>query len=217
MSQNYVTFKKYPDAKQARAQQELLLENGIECIFVNASSQLGSLSGDLMQEFELQMHPENFEKAEALLEKDAESMLTDLPEDYYLLSFTDEELHEVVLKHDEWSEFDYMLARKLLDERGHAIDEAHVKAMRADRIEELAKPEKDQTTWIMFGYLFALLGGFFGVITGYVLWTSQKTLPNGQTVYTYSAKNRAQGKNILILSVIVLVLLLISNFLLREE
>lgn len=217
MSQNYVTFKKYPDAKQARAQQELLLENGIECIFVNASSQLGSLSGDLMQEFELQMHPENFEKAETLLEKDAEAMITDLPEDYYLLEFTDEELQEVLLKHDEWSEFDYMLARKLLDERGHAIDEAHIRAMRQERIKDLSKPEKDQTIWIIFGYIFALLGGFFGVITGYVLWTSQKTLPNGQTVYTYSEKNRKQGKTILILSVIILVVLIVANFLLKEK
>lgn len=217
MSQNYVTFKKYPDAKQARAQQELLLENGIECIFVNASSQLGSLSGDLMQEFELQMHAENFEKAEALLEKDAEVMITDLPEDYYLLEFTDEELQEVVLKHDEWSEFDYMLARKLLDERGLAIDEAHIMAMRQERIKDLSKPEKDQTIWIIFGYIFALLGGFFGVITGYVLWTSQKTLPNGQTVYTYSEKNRKQGKTILILSVIILVVLIVANFLLKEK
>lgn len=216
MSHSYVTFKKYPDAKQARAQQELLLENGIECIFVNASSQLGSLSGDLMQEFELQMHPENFEKAEELLEKDAESMINDLPADYYLLSFTDEELHDVILKHDEWSEFDYMLARKLLEERGHAIDEAHIRAMRAERINELAKPEKDQKTWVLFGYIFALLGGFFGVITGYVLWTSQKTLPNGQTVYTYSDKDRGHGKIILILSIIVLLGCIAANFLVKK-
>lgn len=216
MSHSYVTFKKYPDAKQARAQQELLLENGIECIFVNASSQLGSLSGDLMQEFELQMHPENFEKAEALLEKDAELMITDLPEDYYLLAFSNEELQEVVLKHDEWSEFDYMLARKLLDERGHAIDEAHIRTMREERIKDLAKPEKDQKTWILFGYLFALLGGFFGVITGYVLWTSQKTLPNGQTVYTYSEKDRKHGKTILILSSTVLVVAVAANFLAKK-
>ncbi|MDV6168001.1 hypothetical protein R1T16_06165 [Flavobacterium sp. DG1-102-2] len=205
MSHNYVTFKKYPDAKQARAQQELLLENGIECIFVNAASQLGSLSGDLSQEFELQLHPENFEKAEELLEKDAESMLNDLPEDYYLMAFTNEELHDVVLKHDEWSEFDYMLARRLLAERGHEIDEAHLRSMRNERINELAQPEKDQKSWIAAGYLFAILGGFFGIITGYVLWSAQKTLPNGKMVYSYSAKDRTQGKNIMILGIIVLV------------
>lgn len=204
MSQTYVSFKKYPDAKQARAIQELLLENGIECIFVNNSSQLGGLSGEGSHEYELQLHPDSFEKAEALLEKEAEAMLTSLPEDYYLLEFTDEELYDVIMKHDEWSEFDYMLARRLLTERGKNVDESLIKVLRNQRIEDLAKPEQDQTAWIAFGYFAALLGGFFGVITGYVLWSSQKTLPNGQIVFTYSKRDRMHGKNILIFGCIML-------------
>lgn len=205
MSHPYVTFKKYPDAKQARAIQELLLENGVECIFVNNSSQLGSLSGDASHEYELQLNPENFEKAEALLEKDAENMLTDLPEDYYMLEFSDEELREVVVKHYEWSEFDYMLARRLLAERGHGIDEAHIKVMRAEEIKELAKPEGNQKGWIFAGYLFALLGGFFGIIIGYVLMSSNKTLPDGNVVHTYDEATRKQGKTILFVSIAFMV------------
>jgi hypothetical protein len=216
MSHPYVSFKKYPDAKQARAIQELFLENGIECIFVNNSSGLGSLSGEGSHEYELQMHPDNFEKAEALLEKEAEAMLTDLPEDYYMLEFTDEELHEVILKHDEWSEFDYMLARRLLAERGHGIDEALLRSMRKQRIETLAQPEHDQTAWIIFGYCASLVGGFFGIITGYVLWSSQKTLPNGQIVHTYSQKDRIHGKNILILGCIMLPAIIAIRFLLAD-
>lgn len=212
MSHPYVTFKKFPDAAQARAIQELLLENGIECIFVNNASQLGGLSGEGAHEYELQMHPDNFEKAQVLLEKDAENMIKDLPEDYYLLSFTDEELHEVVVKHYEWSEFDYMLARRLLEERGQGIDETHIKAMRTEEINELAKPEKDQRGWVIAGYIFAFLGGFFGIVTGYVLRTSQKTLPNGQMVYTYNEKDRKSGKNILILSVILTLIYLALMF-----
>ncbi len=207
MSHPYVTYKKYPDAKQARAIQELLLENGIECIFVNNSSQLGSLSGDASHEYELQLHPDNFEKADALLEKEAESMISSLPADYYLLSFTDEELHEVVLKHDEWSEFDYMLARRLLTERGQGIDEALIRSLRKQRIEMLAVPEQNQTAWIIFGYCAAIAGGFFGIVTGYVLATSQKTLPNGEMVHTYNKTDRMHGKNILVLGIIMLVTL----------
>jgi hypothetical protein len=208
MSHPYVTFKKYPDAKQARAIQELLLENGVECIFVNNSSGLGSLSGEGSHEYELQLHPDNFEKADALLEKDAEAMLTDLPKDYYLLSFTNEELQEVVVKHYEWGEFDYMLARRLLEERGHGFDEAEIRAMRAQEINELAKPENDQNRWVIRGYVLAITGGFFGVVTGYVLWTSQKTLPNGQVVPTYSKRDRMHGKNIAFLGLIVLIALI---------
>jgi hypothetical protein len=216
MSQTYVSFKKYPDAKQARAIQELLLENGVECIFVNNSSQLGGLSGEGSHEYELQLHPDGFEKAEALLEKEAEAMLTSLPEDYYLLEFSDEELYDVIMKHDEWSEFDYMLARRLLTERGKSIDESLIKVLRNQRIEELTKPEQDQTAWIVFGYCASLIGGFFGIVTGYVLWSSQKTLPNGQVVPTYSQRDRMHGKNILILGCIMLPAIIAVRFLLTD-
>lgn len=206
MSQTYVTFKKYPDAKQAQALQQFLIENGIECTFKDTSPSTGAaISGDFMREYEVQLHPENFEQAETLLEKQAEGMIADLPEDYYLLTFTDEELHDVVMKHDEWSEFDYLLARKLLEERGKTIDETSLKQLRKQRLEDLAKPEKDQTFWVVMGYFLAILGGLFGIITGYVLLTSQKTLPNGQMVHTYSKRDRMHGKNILIVGLILLV------------
>jgi len=217
MSQNYVTFKKFPDATEARAQQQFLIDNGIECIFINTSPAMGSaMAGELSREYEIQLHPESFEQAGVLYLKQAESMMADLPEDYYLLDFSDDELQEVILKHDEWSEFDYLLARKLLADRGKDIDESLIKALRKQRIEDLAKPEQDQTAWIAFGYLAALIGGFFGVITGYVLWSSQKTLPNGQVVYTYNAKDRMHGKNILILGCIMIPVIIAIKFLIME-
>ncbi len=215
MSQNYVTFKKFPDITQAMALQQFLIDNGIECIFQDTSPTTGSaISGDYMREYEIQLRPDTFEQAEELLEKQAETMLTDLPDDYYLLSFSDEELFDVVLTHDEWSEFDYILARRLLEERGKGIDEAHLIAMRKQRIADLAKPEKDQTAWVIAGYIMAVGGGFFGIITGYVLYTSQKTLPNGQVVYTYSDKDRKQGKNILILGIVMILVFIAVKVLL---
>lgn len=205
MSQNYVSFKKYPDAKEARAIQQLLIDNGIECTFIDGGSAMGSaMAGELSKEYELQLHPDNFEQAQTLLEKEAEGMMANLPEDYYLLDFTDEELYDVILKHDEWSEFDYMLARKLLTDKGKDIDENLIKVLRKQRIEDLSKPEQDQKVWVVVGYVLSLVGGFFGVITGYVLWTSQKTLPNGETVFTYSENDRKHGKIILILGIIML-------------
>jgi len=217
MSQNYVTFKKFPDATEARAQQQFLIDNGVECILLNGSSSMGSaMSGELSKEYELQLHPDSFEKAQELFEKQAENIMSDLPEDYYLLLFSNEELHEVVVKHYEWSEFDYMLARRLLAERGHGIDEAQIKAMRTEEIQALAKPEGNQRGWVIAGYIFALLGGFFGIITGYVLWTSQKTLPDGQVVHTYSKRDRMHGKNILILGCIMLPAIIAVKLLMKQ-
>lgn len=207
MSQGYTTFKKFPDAGQARSLQALLIDNGIECLFINSSQQLdSSFSGDLLKEYEVQLKPEDFEKAEKFLEEYTQNMFNGVEEDYYLLSFTNEELYDVVLKKDEWSEFDYMLARKLLSERGKAIDDDEVKALRKQRLEELAKPDANHIGWIIAGYVFALLGGFFGIITGYVISSSKKTLPNGDVVHTYTPQDRAHGRIILMVGLIVLAL-----------
>lgn len=214
MENKYSTFKKYPDAAEAKNLQHFLIDNGIECLFVDASPRLGSsFTGDLLKEYEIQVKPQDFEKAEALLEQQAEDMLKDLPEDYYLLTFNNEELYDVVLKHDEWSEFDYVLARRLLAERGKTIDESLIKSLRHQRLADLAKPEENQHAWIVFGYIAALLGGFLGVTTGYVLLTAQKTLPDGSRVYTYTAADRAHGKIILVLGVAVFVILIVLKIL----
>jgi hypothetical protein len=211
MSDKYLTFKKYPDVAEAKGMQQYLIENGIECLFIDNSSRLGSSfsGGDLLKEYELQLKSEDFEKAEILLEREAGEMIKTLPADYYLLTFTDEELFDVVLKHDEWSEFDYVLARRLLAERGKAIDDSIIKSLRHQRIEDLAKPEANQKAWIIFGYVSALLGGFIGITTGYVLLTAQKTLPDGRRVHSYTASDRAHGKIILAIGISIFAIIIV--------
>ena len=209
MSDKYLSFKKYPDALQAQDLQQFLLQNNIECLFVDASPSLGSSfsGGDLLKEYEVQLKAEDFEKAEQLMEQRVGSLMADVPEDYYLLSFTNEELHEVIVKRHEWNEFDYLLAQHLLAESGQELSQQQINAMRNEHIAKLAKPEQNHTGWIVFGYICAFLGGLFGITTGYVLWTAQKTLPNGARVYTYTASDRAHGKIIFVLGIAVLAII----------
>ena len=67
----------------------------------------------------------------------------------------------------------------------------------------LAKPEESQKSWIIAVYLFSFLGGGVGVIIGYSLWSSKKTLPNGERIYSYKSEDRKHGKNIFIIGLIV--------------
>lgn len=207
MDNEFTSFRKYPDIVQAEQLEQLLIENNIECILTNNSSGLDSnFSSELLTEYEVKVRFNNFKKAEHLVEELAEVQLNQLPDNYYLLEFTDEELYDIVVKKDEWNEFDYLLALKLLKKRGQPVDDEQIKELNNKRITELAKPEKDQTVWIAIGYTLALFGGFLGLITGYVLWTSDKTLPNGEKVYTYSERDRKHGRFIVILSIVVLLI-----------
>lgn len=214
MSDNLTTFKKFTNVTAAKELEQLLIDNSIQCLLVDNSSRLGSaFSGDLDKEYELQVQQEDFEKAQHLLEVQAASLIDEVPEDYYLLTFTDEELQDLIVKRDEWGEFDYLLAKHLLRQRGKGIDENHIKKLQQERLAELAKPEKNHPGLIIAGYVCALLGGLFGITTGYVLMTSQKTLPDGTRVPTYTKDDRAHGKIILILGIIVLAFLVFLKFL----
>ena len=211
MNETYSVFRKYPTLAQVKELESLLNKNNIPTqITDNIASVDASFTGSTLQnEYELQIPVGDFDKAEKILEDSAEDLLEQVDKDYYLFSFTDEELYDILLKSDEWNELDYTLAQKILLQRGKSVDMALLQALKKQRLESLAKPEGNQKPWIVAGFTFAVLGGFLDIIIGYSLWTSKKSLPNGQRVYSYSDADRAQGKNIFYIGLVLLPIYLI--------
>lgn len=198
------SFRTYTTLAEAEAVQEILKHQKIDSIIIDNSPAAGAaIGGQQPKEYEVKLKPEDFGDANALLEKQAKEEMGELPEGYYLNDFTNDELIDVLAHRYEWSEFDYLHARRLLSDRGVQVNEQQLQEITVNRLHELAKPEKDQGVWIIIGYILALLGGVLGIITGYVLVYSTKTLPTGISVPTYSPKDRKHGRYILILSVIV--------------
>ena len=132
--------------------------------------------------------------------------------DHYLFGFTDEELFEIISKPDEWNEFDFQLAKKILRERGKEINQDTINLLKKQRLNDLAKPEEGQRNWIYAGYIFALLGGLIGVFIGWHLSTYRKTLPNGQQVYGYKQEDRKHGRRIWIKGAIMFIVSLTIRF-----
>lgn len=194
MPDTFVTFKKYPQAFLAADVEKLLVINSIPCIVKQASSVLdGNFAGELLKDYEVQINPEDFERAAQLLEAQFADSLEDIPVDYYLLDFTDEELYDVVVTKDEWNEFDYLLAKKLLKERGKPIDETLEKKLRSERLNKLAQPEESGN-----------IGG--GIISGYAVYNAKKTLPDGRVVPAYKEADRQKAKSRFVIGVVMLVL-----------
>lgn len=211
MQEEYSIFKKYPTLEQATELKELLDKEGIDAVLGDNIPPVDvTFSGSTVQhEFEVRIKPSDFGKAEVFLEQQAENLIDQVDKNYYLFDFTDEELYEILLKSDEWNEFDYTLAQKILSQRGKSIDKALLNSLKKERLKQLAQPEESQRAWIILGYVFAFLGGLLGIVIGYFLWTAKKTLPNGAKVYSYSEKDRRQGKYIFIIALIVLPVALI--------
>ncbi|MBX2827465.1 MAG: hypothetical protein KTR22_04850 [Flavobacteriaceae bacterium] len=188
-----------------------LQEHQIETQIGDNSAPVDSTFGgsSLQYNIEVRIPKEDFEKAEEILKKEAEIAIETVDKDYYLFSFEDDELYDILLKPDEWNEFDYVLSQQILKKRGKPVDQELLDSLKKRRLEDLAKPEGNQTAWIYVGYLFAILGGFLGLVIGYLLWKSKKTLPNGEKVYSYSDKDRKHGQTILIISLVIFPLTLI--------
>ena len=206
MDKQFLPFKRLSSLQQALEIKNKLESNSIQVILADNVPPVDiTFSGSTVQnQIDLKIKKTDFEKANKILEEEAEEIINDLDKEYYLFEFTNDELYEILLKPDEWNEFDYKLSQKILTERGKSIDPDLLNSLRNQRLKELAKPEENQKGWIWVGYILTLLGGFFGMIIGYLIWTSQKTLPNGEVVNSYSEHDRKHGKYIFFLGLLII-------------
>ena len=218
MEENFVTYRKFIFKDDALDLIEILKENNIDYVLDDNSSRLDSSFGndDNTKQFVLKIEKENFEKVEELEEKSISKSLDNVDKNYYLFESSDEDLIEIVLKKEEWSKFDYLLAQKILKERGKEINQDLIKAINKRRVEDL-KTEEASPKWLIFiGYLFSILGGFIGIFIGLYLMNYKKTLPNGETIYGFGKEDRNSGKNVFICSIMGIIFWLIVRILLNR-
>lgn len=209
MTEDFATYKKFNNKNSAEKFGNILDEEKIEYMVENNSISFDvsfSNNTNFGSEFCVKIKKSDFDKVDKILIKKSEEDIEKIPSDYYLLSFSDEELIDVVTKSDEWSTFDVTLSKKLLKEKGKEVTDEQIKAFKNKRIEELAKPEKSQKPYIIAGYVLAILGGWLSVFIGWHLLTYKKPLPNGNKVYAYSEHDRKQGNRIFILGILFMIL-----------
>ncbi|MFL9845730.1 hypothetical protein ABS766_15025 [Flavobacterium sp. ST-119] len=193
---------------EAEALQQLLQQNNIGCLVKTISSGLdGNFAGSYDKDYEVRINPLDRAVVDGLVAQKVREDITKLPKDYYLYTFTNEELMEIIHKRDEWNALDYQLSLLLLQERGVEINKETIQLAEKKRIAELKQPEKVSRGWLFAGYLFACMGGLVGVVFGYILYSSKKTLPDGRVMYRYSNADRSHGRIIMIFGLTVIFML----------
>lgn len=208
MTEEYITYKKFNNKNSAEKFRQLLETEKVDYTLENNSLSLdATITGnDFGTEFCVKIKKDDFEKIDEILLKKSEEDIHEIPDNYYLLSFSEEELVDVIAKSDEWSTFDVALAKKMLKEKGKEVTKEEIDSIKNKRLIELAKPEKSQKTYIIAGYILAILGGWLSIFIGWHLLTYKKTLPNGHKVYAYSENDRKEGNRIFILGIIFMVI-----------
>jgi hypothetical protein len=198
------TYRKYIYEDDALELMKILELNHITYELANNSSQLDSnFGGDInTKQFELKIHWEDFNLVEKLEEELVKNEVENVEEDYHLFDYSDEELIEIVMKKEEWNKFDYLLAQKILKERGKEVNPELINVINKQRVKDLATQETSPTWLIIIGYVSAILGGLLGIFIGAYLMYYKKALPNGDRIYGFNRNDRSHGQNILILSAI---------------
>lgn len=219
MNQPLLTFQRFNDIGLATEFAEKLTQLGIYCEIDNQTVpfDVTYANNPLEADVRLKVRPDDFDKANAALDDYYKSQLDTIDKDYYLFTFTDDELTEIIQKPDEWNRLDYQLALKLLSQHGKDVKPETTKKLQEERINELSKSEKTPGTWILAGYIapltgaitglspyglmFVLPGAMAGIILGGLLVFSKKTLPNGQRANIYTKSAQTHGKIILAISI----------------
>jgi hypothetical protein len=197
-------FRSFYSEEEAAEMAQLLTNNGIDATIEKTKVVLDKvIIGDgLDPNVHIKLISTEFEKANQVLNEHISSHLEVIEPDYYLHSFSIEELIEIVRKPDEWSNQDVIIARKLLSQKNHLISDQELKKLNEERIGELRRPEPGSPSWIVLGYAIALFFGFAGILFGLYMMTIKKVLPDGSKVLVYNERARKHCIAIVILSVI---------------
>ena len=198
-----LSFKKFNDKEAAEELARVLHENGIAFEVIKDAGHLGTVYGnsELNDFYHVKIQGTDFVKAKQILLNEIQKQIDHVGQDHYLFQFTDAELLEVIYKADEWSEFDFLLAKRILMERGKA--EEAIRSLNEKRKLDLAKPSELE---ISLSYAKSMLG-IFGALMAWSIINDKKTLPDGTRVYTYSKQTRDKAQMLFFLSLLVTLVL----------
>lgn len=226
-----LVFKTYPNVDSAKEAAAILEENGIELDVREEARVLDSnyIGQQFSNPWLLYLHGEDFDRANQILEDHIVVRLEDVDPGYLLLSFSDEELIDVMEKKDEWGMYNYKLAEMLLRQKDRPIPEVQIAIRQAENLKVKEQPVASGNMFLILGYL-SVLGGIFtlfvpartpvltlmqgllGLFIGWLLSHHKRTLSNGKRSYYFNNSTRLQGNIMLWTSIAVTVLKIIFLF-----
>ncbi|PHR28007.1 MAG: hypothetical protein COA38_12740 [Fluviicola sp.] len=211
------SFRNVSTREEADEIVQLLEDNDLEARIKRDSGDLDSVfQGEAMtNQFEILIQETDNSRAHSLLETAAKKLLKDIDPSYYLFEFTDSELREILVKRDEWNEFDVLLSEKILNDRNVNLNLEKIEEEREIIQAEYKKPQGGQMGWVILGYIAAVLAGFLGLIIGYFIWQAKNKLPSGEKVFAYTKETRSHGKNIFFISAVIFPIVFIYKVVLQ--
>lgn len=213
MTDELLVFRSFYTEEEAISLMEFFKEKGIDCSVVKFRPILDKVYVGINydREFHVRIKGYEFSNANEMLDRHIDQHISEIGEDYYLHSFTNNELLEIIEKPDEWNNQDIVISKKILRDRGVTITDKEVAEKKLSRIKSLEKPDTENAVFIFLGYFFSLFA-FFGIGFALLVLNLKKTLPDGRKVFLYDTGTRGHGKNMLIIASITTALFFLKVF-----
>ncbi|MBC7875288.1 MAG: hypothetical protein H7Y01_14890 [Ferruginibacter sp.] len=209
----FEVFKSFYSEEQAGTFLKLFNDNGIDCKLEKTKQVVDKLFiGDGADtEFHLKLKSEDFKKANQLINDQVLQHISELDTDYYLFSFSDVELLEIINKPDEWNNQDVIISGKILETRGLQVPAEEINRIQSERIKELSRPEKPGASKLITGYVLAVFFCLLGLFYALLHLNAKKTLPDGIKVPVYDDSTKIHFRLMILISVVMCVLLVIGQ------
>ena len=206
MTGEFLTFKTFYNKELAEDFATVLTQDNIPFLIEEDALVFDASFANhpLNRETYLKVRQRDFVKAHEAYNRYFAAQIDKANDNYYLFSFTDDELREIIAKPDEWGEFDYHLAQKILKDRGVGVSVEEKAVLSSQRYEDLRTEEDENVSNIVGYYILSLLIFPVGLMIGWLWSYSKKTLPNGRRIYVYKPSVRRHGKIILVISTALL-------------
>ncbi len=111
------------------------------------------------------------------------------------MEYTDEELIEIISSRGQWSEFDYVLATKILERRNVNVNDYNIlNDSKKNEFVEITEEESIERSFIngnfAYSYFLAIIFGPYFLVRFFIIITAKERLENGNLVYKCDRKIR---------------------------
>jgi hypothetical protein len=210
---SFTVYKEFTYKEPADILMGLLKDEGIEYRFRNeAEVEQEVILGPETHSMVILLKPEDHLRVDDLIERRANSELDSIDKDYFIFSFDNKELREVVVKSHEWTPLDVALAIKLLKERGETVAPDEIKKERALAMEESSKPVSVGKNILILLYILAVFTSLISTVAGIIYMVSRKTNSAGVRVPKYDKATRQHGLYLVVVAQIGTIILLCMLF-----
>lgn len=218
MNEDFVMYHKFTDYDTLKDFSDELAKNGIEYELYDNNQSYVKVFGYTQIDipYGINIRQNDFLRADGILEKYYENQIKDIDRSYYLFSFSNDELLEIIAKSYDWGLLDFALAKHLLKERGININEQEIQSSKKIQLDNEKIILKASKIKIIIGYILSLILPMIAVFIGISIYYNRRLLRNGERFYVHPESDRKHGKNIIIISVLWFVVFFIVLFTTRD-